>query len=66
MTGKKPPDYKCIKLKLVKILNATNTYNGKNILETINDAVIRTNKIVIKSYMLLRYWLLKKYESNQY
>ena len=61
---KGPDKYKCIKLRFYKILNNTNTYNNKNILETISDAVIRTNKIAIKSYMLLRLWILKKYESN--
>jgi len=63
----KGPDkykYKCVKIRFNKILNNTNTYNNKNILETISDAVIRTNKISIKAYMLLRLWVLKKYESN--
>uniref|UniRef100_A0A6C0HMC7 Uncharacterized protein n=1 Tax=viral metagenome TaxID=1070528 RepID=A0A6C0HMC7_9ZZZZ len=61
---KGPDKYKCIKLRFNKIINNTNTYNNKNILETISNAVIRTNKIAIKSYMLLRLWVLKKYESN--
>jgi hypothetical protein len=62
---RKPPEYRCIKLKLIKILNNTNTYKNQNVLETLNDAVIRCNKIVIKAYMLLRLWILKKYETNQ-
>ena len=53
---KGPYKYKCIKLRFNKIINNTNTYNNKNILETISNAVIRTNKIAIKSYMLLRLW----------
>lgn len=64
MSKRKPPEYKCIKMKLLKILNSTNTYKNQNVLETINNAVIRTNKIVIKAYMLLRLWILKKYESD--
>ena len=35
------------------------------ILHRINDAVIRTNNIMIKSYMLLRYWVLKHYHQDQ-
>ena len=62
--NKLPPDkYKCIKTKFIKQLN-TEIYNKKNVFETINDAVSRTNKIVIKSYMLLRLWLLQKYDNN--
>ena len=61
---REPDKYKCIKLRFNKILNNTNNYNDKNILETITNAIIRTNKIVIKAYMLLRLWVLKKYESN--
>ena len=61
---REPDKYRCIKLRFIKILNNTNIYNGKNILETIDNAIIRTNKIVIKAYMLLRLWVLKKYESN--
>ena len=41
---KGPYKYKCIKLRFNKIINNTNTYNNKNILETISNAVIRTNK----------------------
>jgi hypothetical protein len=64
MSKRKPPEYKCIKIKLFKILNSTNTYKNQNVLETINNSVIKTNKIVIKAYMLLRLWILKKYEAN--
>lgn len=64
MSKRKPPEYKCIKMKLIKILNTTNTYKDQNVLETINNTVIKTNKIVIKAYMLLRLWILKKYEED--
>jgi hypothetical protein len=65
MATKKPPDkYKTIKCKLIDILNKSNTYKNQDILKTIDNAVIRTNKIIIKSYMLLRLYILKKYESN--
>ena len=63
--SKQPPDkYKCIKLRFNKIININNTYNDRNIEYTIDNAIKRTNKIVIKSYMLLRLWILKKYENN--
>ena len=63
--NKKPPDkYKCIKLRNNKILDSSAIYNNKNVVNTIDDAIKRTNKIVIKSYMLLRLWILKKYESS--
>ena len=63
--SKQPPDkYKCLKLRCTKILNDSSIYNNKNIVNTIEDAIKRTNKIVIKSYMLLRLWILKKYETN--
>ena len=62
---KQPPDkYKCIKLRLNKILDSSLIYNNKNVVNTLNDAIKRTNKIVIKSYMLLRLWILKKYEGS--
>jgi hypothetical protein len=62
--NKKPPDkYKCIKTRFIKFISKEE-YNNKNVFETITDAIVRTNKIVIKSYMLLRLWILKKYENN--
>ena len=63
--SKQPPDkYKCLKLRINKILDSSIIYNNKNVANTIDDAIKRTNKIVIKSYMLLRLWILKKYESR--
>jgi len=63
--SKQPADkYKCIKLICNKIINITNTYNNRNIANTFDNAIKIINKIVIKSYMLLRLWILKKYETN--
>ena len=63
--SKQPPDkYKCLKLRSNKILDSSIIYNNKNVVNTLDDAIGRTNKIVIKSYMLLRLWILKKYETN--
>ena len=70
MDVKKPPDriknsdYKCIKKRLIKIINKQ-TYNNKDILETINDSVKRVNNIVTKTYMLLRLWILDKYHKKE-
>ena len=59
MLKNEPPDkYKCIKVPLKKILKDENAIN------TIVDAVERTNKIVIKTYLLLRLWLLDHYHSD--
>ena len=56
---KKPPDkYKCLKVNINSIIKNNDTIN------TIEDAVIRTNFITTKSYLLLRLWILKKYNSN--
>ena len=63
MNSKDPPDkYRSLKLRLdVLKPNVTHQVN-----EIIQDAIIRTNKITIKTYLLARYWLLKKYHtSNQ-
>ena len=63
--NKQPPDkYKCLKLRLYKLLDNNTIYNNKNVFSTIEDAIKRTNNIVIKSYMLLRLWILKKYETD--
>ena len=57
-------NYKAIKKKLSKFIK-NESYNDKNILETINDAVNRTNKIVFKTHLLLRLWLLDKYNKKE-
>ena len=54
--------YKCLKLKLDKFLDSTKMYNKKHVKYTIDDAIKRTNKIVSKAYLLLRLWVLNKYE----
>ena len=58
--SKKPPDkYKCIKLRINNILDDSKSYNKKDVFNVLNDAISRTNRITIKSYMLLRLWILK-------
>jgi hypothetical protein len=57
---KKPPDpYKCIKVPLHKIIRDTDH------IDTIFDCVVRTNKIIIKTYQLLRLWILDKYHNDE-
>ena len=45
--------------------NIKNVIRDVNLLNTINDIVIRTNKIVIHSYNFLKLYLLNLYENNQ-
>jgi len=60
---KKPPDkYKCIKLPITSILNKNE--ESKNIFNTIQDAVYRTNYITTKTSLLLRLWCLDKYHNG--
>jgi len=64
MTSKnEPPDkYKCLKITLSSI------FNDKDYLEihkVIENAVIRTNRITTKTYLLLRLWILDKFHNNQ-
>ena len=60
ITFKKPPDkYNCIKVSFDKIIKDNNTKNK------IFDCVIRTNKITIKTYQLLRLWILDKYHKKE-
>lgn len=59
-TDKKPPDeYRCIKLPLKNIIN------DKDKIDDIFDCVIRANNITIKTYQLLRLWILYKYRKNE-
>ncbi len=59
ITYKKPPDkYRCIKLPFNKIIK------DKDIIEKVFDCVIRTNKITIKTYQLLRLWILDRYHTT--
>ena len=60
---RKPPDkYKCIKLPITSILN--NNEESQNILNTIQEAVYRTNYITTKTCLLLRLWCLEKYHNG--
>lgn len=55
-TDKKPPnEYRCIKLSLKNIIKDNED------IDNIFDCVVRTNKITIKTYQLLRLWVLNKY-----
>ena len=53
------PGYLCLKVPLKKIL-----LSKENVL-TIEDAVLRTHRIVIKAYQLVRLWSLKKVEEAE-
>ena len=60
---KKPPDkYNCIKVPFSKIIIDDELQTNKN---KIMDCVIRTNKITIKTYQLLRLWILDKYHKQE-
>ena len=66
---KEPPDksnigpykYQSIKMPLQKILKKG---KEKITMDIINDAVIRTNHITTKAYLLLRLWVLDKYHQD--
>ncbi len=45
--------------------NIKNVIRDNNILSTINDIVIRTNKIVIHTYQFLKLYLIDLYKNNQ-
>ena len=60
ITSIKPPDkYRCIKIPLKKIIKK------KKYKKKIFDCVVRTNKIIIKTYQLLRLWVLSKYRKKK-
>lgn len=59
ITFKKPPDkYNCIKVPFRNIIIDKTNKNK------IMDCIIRTNKITIKTYQLLRLWILNKYRKK--
>lgn len=59
ITNKKPPDkYKCLKLPFHKIIR------DNDATKQIFDCIVRTNKITIKTYQLLRLWILDKYNNR--
>ena len=56
----KPPDkYVCLKLPIQNIIH------NEDILNVLENAVLRTNSITTKTYFLLRLWVLTKYHNNQ-
>jgi len=60
---KKPPDkYNCIKVPFSKIIIDDEEQSKK---KKILDCVVRTNKITIKTYQLLRLWILDKYHKKE-
>ena len=62
-TSKKPPDkYNCIKIPFSKILIDDDKHSNKN---KIFNCIVRTNKITIKTYQLLRLWILQKYRKKE-
>ena len=59
---KQPDKYNCIKVPFSKIIIDDELQTNKN---KIMDCVIRTNKITIKTYQLLRLWILDKYHKQE-
>ncbi len=60
---KDPSDkYRCLKVQIKSVLHKEKD-NDKN-MEILQSAIIRTNYITIKTYMLLRLWVLEKYHSG--
>ena len=49
---------------VAKEIRVGNT-DREELLMIINDAVLRTHKIIIKTYLLLRYWVLFQYQIHQ-
>ncbi len=74
MSKTDPPDkYRCIKLPLSKIFKITNKKDknykfhfehSQNITNKIFNAVIRTNKIIRKTYLLLRLYIIDLYHNH--
>ena len=63
MKNEKPPDtYRCLKMPLSKTIKQD---TNQQIYGVINAAVVRTNRITTKAYMLLRLWVLHKYHNHQ-
>jgi len=60
-----PPDkYRCLKVPITSLVINKNSSANDNILNILNDAILRTNAITHKTYLLLRLWILKKYHNN--
>jgi len=63
-----PPDkYRCLKLPISSIIykNDDKKEATTKTLETLQNAILRTNSITTKTYFLLRLWILHKYHNNQ-
>ena len=60
-----PPDkYRCLKVPITSLVINGNSSANVNILNILNKAILRTNAITHKTYLLLRLWILKKYHNN--
>jgi len=58
-----PPDkYRCLKVPISSLV--INGSTNDNVLNILNNAILRTNAITHKTYLLLRLWILKKYHNN--
>ena len=67
ITKDKPPDkYQCLKVPIQSILHNTSEYENinKDNLIILEDAITRTNNITMKTYLLLRLWILHKYHNQ--
>jgi hypothetical protein len=64
---KQPDKYRCLKVPLSYILRKNNEVDNSGECETLTileDAILRTNQITGKAYLLLRLWILNKYHSQ--
>src|SRR5438270_2475640 len=62
--AKEPPDkYRCLKVPLTSILKKNQ--DNHEMVEKLQDAIIRANQITMKAYMLLRLWILEKFHHRQ-
>jgi hypothetical protein len=58
---KQPDKYRCLKVPLSYILRKNNEVDNSGECETLTileDAILRTNQITGKAYLLLRLWIL--------
>jgi hypothetical protein len=64
---KQPDKYRCLKVPLSHILRNSDEPDNPDNYETLTileDAIIRTNQITSKAYLLLRLWILNKYHNQ--
>ena len=62
---KKKDDFQNVDYMKTTKDNIKNVIRNENLLNNINDIVIRTNKIVIHSYQFLKLYLLDLYKNNK-